>query len=45
MIFLEREGAESKKSRKGEGENNTSGIVWASFGPVSRVVTRLQVNR
>ena len=44
MFFLELEGAESKKSRGEEGENNTSGIVWASFGPVSRVVTWLQAN-
>ena len=43
-FFLEREGAESKKCRGGEGENITRGIVWASFGPVSRVVTWLQAN-
>ena len=28
--------AESKKSRGGGGDNNTRGIVWADFGPVSR---------
>ena len=39
---LARAGAESKKSRGGEGENKTRGIVWAAFGPVSRVVTWLQ---
>ena len=33
-----RAGAESSKSRGGEEENNTRGIVWAAFGPVSRVV-------
>ena len=26
----------------GGGDNNTRGIVWAEFGPVSRVVTWLQ---
>ena len=39
-----REGAQSKKSREGEGENNTRVNVWASFGLVSRVVTWLQAN-
>ena len=40
-FFLEWEGAETAKSRGGEGENNTRASVWASFGPVSRVVTWL----
>ena len=43
-FFLEQEEAESKKNRRGEGENNTRGIVWVGFGPVSRVVTWLQPN-
>ena len=36
------EGAHNKKSREGERENNTRANVWASFGPVSRVVAWLQ---
>ena len=44
-FFLEQEGAGSTKSRGGKGENNTRVIVWASFGPVSMVVTWLQANR
>ena len=38
------EGAESKKSRGGGEDNNRHEIVWADFGPVSRVVTWLQAN-
>ena len=43
-FFSEREGAQSKKSRGGEGKNNTLASIWASFGPVSRVVLWLQAN-
>ena len=44
LLFSEREGVQSKKSRGGEEENNTRANVWASFGPVSMVVTWLQAN-
>ena len=44
LLFSERDGARSKKNRGGKGKNNTRATVWASFGPVSRVVTWLQAN-